>query len=79
MNKYWFQSKIHGYGAYPSSWEGWLVIVAFIALVIWRASDMMNHLDTTRYFIELGSLVGILIVISIMKTDGKWKWNWGKN
>jgi len=78
MNKYWFRPKIYGYGAYPTTWEGWLVIIIFIALVIWRATDLEKHLDTTRHFIELISLVLILIIISIIKTEGKWKWRWGK-
>ena len=31
-NDHWFTPKTHGYGAYPTSWKGWALIGAFLAI-----------------------------------------------
>jgi hypothetical protein len=33
MNKYWFTPKNYGCGFYPSSWEGWVIILFTCALI----------------------------------------------
>lgn len=33
MSRPWFAPKTIGYGATPTTWEGWLVILLFVALV----------------------------------------------
>ncbi|HZZ67900.1 MAG TPA: hypothetical protein VFE18_06985 [Phenylobacterium sp.] len=30
----WFRAKAYGYGWVPASWQGWLVTVAFMVLII---------------------------------------------
>ncbi len=33
--KYWFSAKRYGWGwGIPSSWQGWLVLAAFVALLV---------------------------------------------
>jgi hypothetical protein len=33
--KYWFPAKRYGWGwGIPSSWQGWLVLTVFVALVV---------------------------------------------
>ncbi|MDA1196876.1 MAG: hypothetical protein O2779_02860 [Nanoarchaeota archaeon] len=76
-NKYWFKPKLYGYGASSTTWEGWIVTAAFIAVVIWRATTLENQ-NHTQLAIELGFLVLILIYVTKQKTEGEWKWRWGK-
>jgi len=33
-NKYWFKPKRFGYGAEPTTWEGWALIAVFVIFVI---------------------------------------------
>tara|TARA_Y100000310_G_scaffold217822_1_gene218934 strand:+ start:24408 stop:24641 length:234 start_codon:yes stop_codon:yes gene_type:complete len=75
-NKYWFKQKRFGYGATPSSWEGWLITIFFILLVIGRTIELQNN--TPRLIIELILIIIPLIIISKYKTEGGWKWRWGK-
>lgn len=34
VKKLWFKRKLFGWGWYPASWEGWLVTLLYIALVV---------------------------------------------
>ncbi|MCH8329117.1 MAG: hypothetical protein IIB81_01850 [Nanoarchaeota archaeon] len=75
-NKYWFRPKKYGYGATPSSWEGWLVTLFFILLIISRTFQLQNN--APRFVIELILIIIILVMILRYKTEGKWRWGWGK-
>jgi len=80
-NAYWFKPKRIGYGATPSSWEGWAITAAY-CLVVWAcAAVMVTHRDSSANLAAL--LVAIiaatvaLVVVSKNKTDGPWGWNAG--
>jgi len=74
MNKYWFKPKRYGYGAYPSTWEGWLVTLIFVLFVAYRAYSV----HSSRLIFELIVYAVIIIYITKIKTEEKWKWRWGK-
>jgi len=74
--KYWFKPKLYGYGATPSSWEGWLVTIFFIIIVLNRAIKHENN--ALLLTIELIIIALIFILITKFRTEGKWKWRWGK-
>jgi len=75
MTKYWFKPKKYGYGAMPSSREGWSFTILFILFVLYRVNKQ-DHM--VMLYLELIVSAIILIVISKKKTDGVWKWRWGK-
>mgnify|MGYP001346251195 FL=1 len=33
MKQYWFRPKSYGYGATPTTWQGWLAVAVFVALI----------------------------------------------
>ena len=74
LNNYWFKPKKFGYGAYPVTWEGWLVILGFIGYILIISKVLAEDL-LHIYFAFL--IIGIiaLIYISKIKTKEKWKWN----
>ena len=85
MPKKWFVPKSYGWGLVPTSWEGWLVTVIFISLIL--ASGYLNHLfqpelmsqlDFINYLFDLVLLIIALIYFCIPRTEGKVQWNWGK-
>ncbi len=81
-NKLWFKAKRYGWGWYPSSWEGWLVTILFILLVIYRANKVSLMFDTEssfafRYSFEILFMTIPLILICYLKGERP-KWRWGK-
>jgi hypothetical protein len=76
-NKYWFRPKRFGLGAEPTSWEGWLLVAAFVAYMFALSHYLVpNHMGEFYLYFTIGMI--LLIYISKNKTDGPWKWNWGK-
>lgn len=81
-HKYWFKAKRYGWGWYPSSWQGWLILLdwlvltAFIFTLIDRNSPSTNH-TLIQFLIPFILLISLLIVIC-WKTGEKPRWRWGK-
>ncbi|MBS3170117.1 hypothetical protein J4210_06565 [Candidatus Woesearchaeota archaeon] len=83
--KKWFVPKSHGWGLVPISWEGWLVTLIFISLIL--VSGNLNHLfqpelmsrnDFVNYLLDFILLIVAFIYFSLRRTEGKVRWNWGK-
>lgn len=83
MKTYWFKAKTYGWGWYPVTWQGWLVIVGFLILDFGNAYrlDLMQKELVQRVAVELILetlfLVVVLIAICYM-TGEKPGWRWGK-
>ena len=78
MKPIWFKAKTYGYGWYPASWQGWLVLLIyaaiFISLIYIFESDVEKYL--VFYLVSVFVLTGLLIYISY-KTGEKPGWRWG--
>lgn len=79
--KLWFKRKWFGWGWYPASWQGWLVTVAYAAIVIALAISIDGR-ETTReavfvFWLPLVLLTTTLIRICYAKGE-KPRWQWGK-
>lgn len=78
-NKFWFKAKTYGYGWYPATWQGWLIILAYLAilggLVFLFETDIEKYL--VFYLASVFILTGLLIYISHKKGEPA-KWRWGK-
>ncbi len=78
-NKYWFKAKTYGWGWYPATWQGWLIISVYLILF----SILMYIFETNIekylhfYLISVFILTGLLIYISYKKGEPA-KWRWGK-
>lgn len=83
---YWFKRRRYGYGWTPVTWQGWLVIILFMAIVL-SASVVLG--DTPRntlssdvliYIALLFMAVVLLVFISVKKGPSpKWRWGVKKN
>lgn len=83
MKKLYFKAKTYGYGWYPASWEGWLIIAIYAGCVITIATLGQRHIsngpDVLLYItLPILLLTAILIWISY-KTGEKPRWRWGKD
>lgn len=76
---YWFKAKLYGWGWVPARWQGWLVILAFIAFLLWNGmtlGDTPTDTKLTSFFVRLG--VAIFVILAIcLRTGEKPRWNWG--
>jgi hypothetical protein len=83
-NRRWFKPKRFGYGATPSTWQGWALIVAFAGVIALNASaisafgDAMGVIAWAAWTVFVLSLTAALVVISRQKTDGEWRWRGGR-
>ena len=82
MTRYWFKPKTYGYGATPSTWEGWAVSAAHAAVVLGCVFLMVWYQENYSLLaasltVMLLSTVG-LVWLCRRKTDGEWSWRWGK-
>lgn len=75
----WFKRKHYGWGWYPSSWQGWIIIIIFLILAI-GISIIPKQPTTNDYVIKmiipLAILVAILISICYKKGETP-RWQWG--
>jgi len=81
MNKPWFKAKSYGWGWYPASWEGWLVMVLYIAvvvslLVVMGAASHSVGDTLITFALPFIGLTSLLISISYF-TGEMPGWRWG--
>ncbi len=69
---YWFKPKAFGYGATPATWQGWLLVAAFVLLVgVVARLALPEH---PQFLALLAPVVIALVWLSWVKTDGEWRW-----
>jgi hypothetical protein len=84
MTKYWFKPKSYGYGMMPISWEGWLVTLIFVGILALSAYSNQMFLyprpeEIASFLIDTGILTALFLILFKDKTNGKIRWNWGKD
>jgi peptidoglycan biosynthesis protein MviN/MurJ (putative lipid II flippase) len=81
MNAFWFQPKAYGYGATPSSWEGWAVTAVYIVVVIAISLILEYRVRTFPSWAVGLAVIAVATVafvwIGVKKTEGGWHWRWG--
>lgn len=77
--KYWFRRKRYGLGAFPSTWQGWTLTLAFIGFMLGMAlyqDGKGGEPDTLWWAIVIGATL-LFVLIAWRKTEGGWGWRWG--
>jgi len=89
-NQYWFKPKVFGYGATPTTWEGWAITAGYcvvIAIVTLAAILLIESRGVTGAVLwVLWALWGtvlivataVLVTVSKRRTEGEWRWRWGR-
>ena len=77
--KIWFPGKKYGFGwGLPVTWQGWVVFLAYMLLVIVGSLAFKNyHLSRAMFSLYIIMLTIILILICWKKGE-KAAWRWGK-
>ncbi|PZU06763.1 hypothetical protein [Sphingomonas sp.] len=78
--KPWFAAKRFGIGAgRPISIEGWVTIVAFLALIAGLTTAQARGTITHIQFVAFVAIaMALLLAIVARHTEGGWRWRWGK-
>lgn len=79
----WFKAKTYGYGWYPATWQGWLIILIWIALLSLNAWRLMSidpppTENTIEFAAETLATTAVLVYICY-KTGEPLRWRWGKD
>ncbi len=78
---YWFKRRRYGYGWTPVTWQGWTVMVLFLAVVIVNAIIItINPYSNELLWLYLNVLiVAVVSLLIIAYTKGPTpRWRWGK-
>ena len=74
----WFAPKRYGFGSgLPISWQGWLVLLVYLAIVLAALLLLGEKNPATIAVIVIATAV--LLVITSKTTRGGWRWRWGKS
>ncbi len=80
MNKLWFKRKAYGWGWYPSSWQGWLVVLLHMAIVLVIAFSVEEDAKSKdlvfSFYLPLIISTTTMIYICLKKGE-KPRWQWG--
>ena len=75
----WFEPKKLGYGSgLPCAWQGWVVLLAFLAIIIGAVALVGEDRPLLLIAIVL-PVTAIFILIAAKTTRGGWKWRFGKD
>lgn len=72
----WFKRKKYGWGWYPSTWQGWMVILGFVIYLLLAINYFLPKNQMWSYLFKILIGVAILIYISYKKGE-KPRWSWG--
>ena len=77
MTAYWFKQKRFGYGAAPVTWQGWVLMLVYLAIVLGCIAMSAWRLDLAA--ILLVAATAVFMRWSWLKTEGGWRWRWGND
>lgn len=80
----WFKAKLYGWGWVPVKWQGWLVILVYIALISTLVSMREEYIpgnpnsgsNFLTFALPIIVLTTLLITICYKKGE-KPRWQWG--
>jgi uncharacterized membrane protein YhaH (DUF805 family) len=72
---FWFRAKPYGWGWYPSSWQGWLIFLAYVLIVVLA----IPIADTSVFlFVSWVILFALILLFICYKKGEKPCMRWGK-
>lgn len=69
----WFRAKNFGWGWYPNTWQGWLILVLYTVFLIYGTTPTVPK----NYILEVGIATLLLILVCFL-TGEKPEWRWGR-
>lgn len=78
----WFAAKRFGYGAgMPIAWQGWALLAAWLGCLAGAGglAQIGGGAGKTMAFALLVASSAIFAAVAARRTEGGWKWRWGKD
>jgi hypothetical protein len=76
---FWFPVKRYGWGwGLPVRWQGWVVFIAYLALLYAGIYYFKPTRATSSLLIYLLALTAALIVVVAVKGERPVRWRWGR-
>ncbi len=76
--RYWFPAKRYGWGwGVPATWQGWVVLVTYLALVLGGAPIIHPRANAVGYFLYVTAWTLVLVAIC-WRTGEPPRWRWGE-
>jgi hypothetical protein len=76
--RYWFPAKTFGWGwGLPVTWQGWLVLLSYLALVLASISFIRPALHPLVFAACIAALTAVLTIICWCTGEPP-QWRWGK-
>ena len=77
--KYWFKAKKYGWGWYPGTWQGWLIVAAYVVVVvggtfIWEENDPAGNYLVDFLFVVFGMTALMILVCFKKGEEPHWRW-----
>jgi len=79
--KIWFKAKHYGWGWYPCTWQGWLVLLIWL-IVLFTIVGTLDKDNSSVTEVVIPYLIKIFIIVSVLiyicyKKGEKPGWRWG--
>lgn len=81
---YWFKRRRFGWGWVPVTWQGWVVVLGWMALMIGAALVLADPSGDRRFSAEAAvfSMFAVVVTAALIRVcyrkGPKPKWRWGK-
>lgn len=79
--KLWFKAKRYGWGWTPVTWQGWAVIVVYLAVLLrffLAVTDQLYSLgDTILSFLLVAAAPTLILIWICYKKGEAPRWSWG--
>jgi len=76
-DKLWFRAKRYGWGWYPITWQGWLVTLVYIMLIIVSVNLIKNDVHEVVKNLAIILFFTIILLGICYKKGEKPRWRWG--
>lgn len=79
--RHWFRAKLYGWGWVPATWEGWVTVLAYCALVALFSFTIDNDSSPREVFFTFILPVALLTTTLIRicyKKGERPEWKWGR-
>ncbi|MHB1316637.1 MAG: hypothetical protein ACYCZW_02140 [Minisyncoccota bacterium] len=81
-SKIWFKAKRYGWGWTPITWEGWVIIILYVAALYVNIKNVdmySNSVNETLINIAIPFVINTFYLLVICYSRGeKPRWRWGK-
>lgn len=79
VKNYWFKRRRFGFGFMPVTWQGWLVTIGYILVIIFAGMAFLdnNLRETSLFFLIFILATGGLLRIMLIKGPRS-HWRWGR-